>query len=288
MKFTAWFSRLHQWQRNYRHMLRERKEREKVLAYLETSGIDDSGELKDFFTRHCFNVYPYSWADECEYADTEVFFDSGLGMHYVDWNGKKLYWKKSEKRRGIRHRVNDLKAEQHAGSPHKYETANFQYAHVADLGAAEGIFALDVIDRVEHIYLFEADPEWNEPLRATFRPWLDKVTIVNQFVGDSALGGAAISLDEYFAEKPIDYIKADIEGAEVDMLRGGRDILMKKVKGVNICLYHTPDDARNIIALLEEYGYQCQANPGYMFFHDDMSALGACFRRGVVRGVRVS
>lgn len=50
---------------------------------------------------------------------------------------------------------------------------------VADIGTAEGIFALNIIHSVKKVYLFECDPEWIIPLEKTFAPWINKIEIVN-------------------------------------------------------------------------------------------------------------
>ena len=51
-----------------------------------------------------------------------------------------------------------------------------------DVGAAEGFFALSVIEHVKEIILFECDVEWIKALEATFKPWKDKVFIINKYV----------------------------------------------------------------------------------------------------------
>ena len=69
-----------------------------------------------------------------------------------------------------------------------------------DVGSAEGIFTLDVIDLIEHAYLFECDDEWVEALEATFLPWKDKITIVRKYVSDMDDENNT-TLDSYFQVK---------------------------------------------------------------------------------------
>lgn len=49
-------------------------------------------------------------------------------------------------------------------------------------------------------------------------------------------------LDEYLKDIPITFIKADIEGMELDMLKGGEKLIKKYRPKLTICLYHKPKD----------------------------------------------
>ena len=65
----------------------------------------------------------------------------------------------------------------------------------------------------------------------------------------------AISLDEYFAdkkEKPT-FIKADIEGAEMEMLEGAKGIIAEKKPLLAICIYHRIEDLYEIPILLKQF-----------------------------------
>ena len=65
----------------------------------------------------------------------------------------------------------------------------------------------------------------------------------------------AVSLDEYFAdkkEKPT-FIKADIEGEEVEMLEGAAKIIAEKKPLLAICVYHKIDDLYEIPILLKQF-----------------------------------
>lgn len=93
-----------------------------------------------------------------------------------------------------------LLLEQDEESPHRYIKSNRipdSNTIFADLGAAEGFLALDFIDKVKKIYLFECDPDWIEALKMTFGPWENKVEIVNRYVSD-VTSEKTVSLDDFF------------------------------------------------------------------------------------------
>ena len=74
----------------------------------------------------------------------------------------------------------------------------------------------------------------------------------------------AITLDEYVSSNGIprvDFIKADIEGAERDMLKGATGILREFAPKLAICTYHLPDDPEVLSKLIMD------ANPSYRIIH---------------------
>ena len=73
-----------------------------------------------------------------------------------------------------------------------------------------------------------------------------------------------ITLDSFVQEKKlekIDFIKADIEGAERDMLRGAYNVLKEFAPKLAICTYHLPDDPEVLEKLILD------ANPNYKIKH---------------------
>ncbi len=62
----------------------------------------------------------------------------------------------------------------------------------------------------------------------------------------------------------VDYIKADIEGAERDMLRGAMKTIKKFTPKISICEYHLKDDPEVLESLILE------ANPNYIVEHKYM------------------
>ena len=61
--------------------------------------------------------------------------------------------------------------------------------------------------------------------------------------GESAHGDIpVITLDNYFAEQPITFLKADVEGYEWKMLHGAQRVIRRDRPKLAICAYHTPFD----------------------------------------------
>lgn len=72
------------------------------------------------------------------------------------------------------------------------------------------------------------------------------------------------TLDKFVEENKIDkidFIKADIEGAERDMLRGASNVLKIFAPKLAICTYHLPDDPEVLEKIIKE------ANPQYSVIH---------------------
>jgi FkbM family methyltransferase len=72
------------------------------------------------------------------------------------------------------------------------------------------------------------------------------------------------TLDKFVHEKNIkrlDFIKADIEGAERDMLKGASGVLKEFAPKLALCTYHLPDDPEVMEALIKK------ANPDYKVVH---------------------
>lgn len=68
-----------------------------------------------------------------------------------------------------------------------------------------------------------------------------------------------ISIDEFYKDERIDFIKMDIEGAEGSALRGGENTIKRDRPILAICIYHSPEDFVGIPIylnnLLENYSF---------------------------------
>lgn len=267
---------------------KQNRRRKEILEYIEKADISniEKTELKEFFSARNFEMIPYLFREEYDPNMVYIEYDKEVGMYYVLWEQKKMYWKRNVPIEKIKEAVNNLLIEQDLRSPHCYmfkHQKNTNGKIVADLGAAEGCFALSLVESAKFLYLFETDVEWIDALEQTFKPWKEKVMIVNKYVSNSN-EGENITLDKFYKDKEIDYIKADIEGAESDMLLGGRDTLRYKVQEVEVCAYHNMEDEKKIIIQLRDAGYKCASSKGFIFFDVKDKPVEHCFRRGVIQG----
>ena len=122
-----------------------------------------------------------------------------------------------------------------------------------DVGAQYGYDAL-VLARLSggEVVSFEADPALIPRMRLAFdlNPGLrDRLTAVDGFVGSG--DGATISLDTYSGDRPPDFIKIDVEGAEMDVLRGAEDLLRDAHPALVIETHSAPLERECGEALLE-------------------------------------
>lgn len=68
-----------------------------------------------------------------------------------------------------------------------------------------------------------------------------------------------ISLDEVVKDKKVTFIKMDIEGSELNALKGAESIIKKNKPRLAICIYHKPEDILElplyILELIPEYRF---------------------------------
>lgn len=128
-----------------------------------------------------------------------------------------------------------------------------------DAGAAEGIFALSVADRAAKLGIFEPWAGFQRSLHATFG---DRAVIRQQALGNSIrtahLAGDALygfvsdtegeptsvtTLDDFRSSfGPVNFIKADVEGSEHDLLHGARETILADKPKIAITVYHPGND----------------------------------------------
>lgn len=176
-----------------------------------------------------------------------------------------------------------------------------QPMHLVDCGAFVGEF-LDYAEgrnfSVDSFYAFEPDPDNFEKLvlrmermpsnsRGIALPMGVAETAKQvRFSADGSLGAAidvngntviqVVSIDESLKNIPINYIKMDIEGAEMDALKGAVKTISSTKANLAISAYHKPEDLWEIGLwlngldlgyqfVLRQYGHQCFDTVLYAF-----------------------
>jgi FkbM family methyltransferase len=166
---------------------------------------------------------------------------------------------------------------------------------VIQAGAAEGYFALSVREKAGKLYLVEPLPQWRQCLGKTFRDSLGRIEILPYVLGEKEekqvpfyvprewFAGSSIHydwvnnkfqckkneilefkvhmkpLDLIVAQEKmerVDFIKADIEGSELAMLKGAHETLKRFKPKLSIEVYHKPDDIPFMLDILKQLGYR--------------------------------
>ncbi len=233
----------------------------------------------------CFNEYGSYWPERGNRYD--VLRDSD-NWPYIMFENKKMYypvnWDFRSDQRG--EYVEDVLLEQQSGSPHLYIREEEQIrpdSVIVDAGVCEGNFALRYVEKAKKVYLIESDDGWFSALKRTFEPFGEKVALKHAFLSDSD-SDQTTTLDS-LVEENIDFLKMDIEGAEIDALKGAAAVLKRSNAKCAICSYHRYNDEQRIREILDNYGYSTSTSEGYMFFaYDDSISETMDFRRGIVYG----
>lgn len=253
-----------------------------------------------FLLRHGLNTYPYDYILNYSLDSEKLYKD--ISGSYVIHKGKKLYFPNSEKySEDIILRTHLLSnMEQDIESPHRYLDINEDMMDVVffDIGCQEASLPLEFVDKLKHLYLFEAEREWNRPLLSTFDEWKNKVTLVNKYVGNKCSNNE-IKISDYILnlvdsgklnlEKDRIFIKMDIEGAEESVFSDLVQIMpMIKRLSLAICVYHKSNTEQRIIEMMPE-GYTVRQRETYMLFDPfGKDFRYPYFRHGIVRIERVS
>lgn len=234
------------------------------------------------------NIFHFPF-DEAKY-NIQTGYDADADMYYIMQDGMKVYFPKSmyASEEEVKNYVKILCIEQEEESPHRYLNKRMEVpegAVVIDAGVAEANFAVSIINKVKKIYLVECDTNWLEALKWTFKDHMDKIEIIPKFLSNVD-NEECITVDTIMNGEPLDYLKMDIEGAEVDALQGAKNTLENSPNlKCNICVYHKLHDNEVIVPMLEEAGMDVENTKGYMSFHDD-EEYPYYPRRGLAQAVK--
>jgi hypothetical protein len=193
-------------------------------------------------------IFPYKQINKIE--NVQSGYDDSLKLSYVIHNGKKLYFPLSQNAESIYKKL--IENENITGTteeryrekhPHQYQSDTFFIKEgdvFCDIGCAEALLSLDVIDKVKRVYLVESDPMWLDALKATFKPYRDKVIIIDKLISDvdTETTITLSSLLKNEKESPV-FIKMDIEGYETSVIEASKEFLLERQNiRIACCTYH--------------------------------------------------
>lgn len=170
---------------------------------------------------------------------------------------------------------------------HYYEIPETRVAPndvVLDCGAAEGIFALRVLERAGRIVAFEPLPLFITSMQKTFAPHAAKVAIqpfaLADVTGNSFLSGTSVygsvvdiagkddvpiqvtTIDKWAEESnlKVDFIKGDLESFEYRVLQGAAETIRQNKPKIALTVYHPGNDWQEILhfclKIVPEYSYK--------------------------------
>ena len=202
--------------------------------------------------------------------------DTSGSFHEVKFNttSRILYWPKECPIDGIYQVTSETFDKEDWHYYQKKHTEIVPGEILLDIGAAEGLFSLTVVDKCQKLILIEPNDYFMKALKKTFAPYQNKVSLFNVAVGsknseiifnsDSLIGrvvgdnkvGTKMQLtkiDDLIPDTPITFLKADLEGFEIEMLKGAEKTIKLNKPKIAITAYHKENDSSQIISLIKRY-----------------------------------
>jgi hypothetical protein len=124
---------------------------------------------------------------------------------------------------------------------------------VIDLGASPGDFsALAIYHGAQKVFCF--DPDKSSNLAETSTLHNGRIEVVPKFVSDKTHSNLSTTIDKFCTEKSLtqlNFIKMDIEGAELLALEGAKEAIKKFQPKMSICVYHDLDHSSKIKSFIK-------------------------------------
>ncbi len=206
------------------------------------------------------------------------------------------------------HRCWRLRFKSEVPSIQYVRNADFTGCTLLDIGANKGVFSIYMsraAGRSGKLLAFEAQPELGDHLQAVKRSFhLDNMVIVNQGLSSStgvltmrrteagsgmasfhkdeaegldAIDIPVIKLDDYIDEHstgPVRFIKCDVEGHELDVFRGGEQLLLRDKPTLLFECHDSEVERGDLFSYLTGLGYD-----GF-FFHVSPIDHRSLFHKG--------
>ena len=77
----------------------------------------------------------------------------------------------------------------------------------------------------------------------------ENIELINMYIGNE---NGQLCMNDFFHDKEVTLINADIEGAEMDVLQSAKDVIIAQKPVIAICVYHHFDDTINFMKYLQE------------------------------------
>lgn len=154
--------------------------------------------------------------------------------------------------------------------------------YFVDVGALDGETTKYFLDHFEngHAYVLEPNPEQFEITKSRLMGYgielfpygaYDENTALRFGVDDTDISSSRISesgtleievrrLDDLLGDRPVTFLKMDIEGSELAALRGAERIIREQRPKLAICVYHKPED------MWEIPGFILNCHPDYKLY----------------------
>ncbi len=243
--------------------------KESLLKRYNDCKDEELNNVISYIKKNGLNIFNYDFSEKYKKLKVDVEFDESVNMFFVVHNGKRMYMSKTyDTKEKVENYYRSILLEQDDKSPHKYLCNGFDVENgdvVVDVGVAEGNFSLDIIDKASKIFMVEADENWIEALKITFKDYNDKVVIVHGFA--SSYDESKFMTLDSIIDTPVNFIKMDIEGNEWDALQGAKKLIERSDKlKCAICSYHSDFDQTLVENSLDNVGVHHYVSKGYMWF----------------------
>lgn len=249
------------------------------------------GDITCFLEQHPGAMIPYAMMLEYQAKDIEVGEDEATGYPFALREGTRYYFPQGTPPERVRKAVRIGLLEQDARSPHRYQhdpqkplSGNTGVL----VGASDCLVAVSMIPYFQKLVLFEADSRWQKPMALSLGGHPPITECVSRYVG-SRDDSQFVKLDTFFEGQyeDVDFIQADIEGSELDLLLGADALLSQNKKmAVSICCYHTPQQETEVRDFLTARGFSVTTSPGYIFLETARALVYPYLRRGIIYGVK--
>lgn len=114
--------------------------------------------------------------------------------------------------------------------------------------------------RYEKIYAVEGEREHFVQLQENIgrlQEYGEGIELINQYIGD---GEGQLCMNDFFKDRRVTLINADIEGAEMEVLKAAEGVIVHQKPVLAFCVYHHFEDTVTFIRYLK------QIQPDYHFY----------------------